>query len=1354
MPQFDIRNANLSADGLQAIKDRIGFVPFVYDTGYPVLGVYVDNDPVPSGSTIFAESVGGRVPFDPDFHDGVRGNLVVGYGHTYNNEGSIHRGSESLFWDFYGHYSNDTFRINNVDYSFPIQRGDTYATSDSGGNWVDGNGDVQTSGIRIAYTGNDSSNSNMRFSESLASTLLAEDVVGYVNKVIAIFDDEDDDGNLLYADCFPYDTDLAQQHFDMMVLVCYQIGKEAFDASYFVYQYKQVDGTAVTSEADLDAYNNAGYALMFLGSKPSPADYPSGVDPNNLKVVYNPIVVNGVKVTWKSKLLWDDAMVKARQGDIEELLEPNNDLQWYYDAQLAQWVNAPLDPRKNSQWYQGEPIPEDFFMARPNAPAWVDIVYSTLPTGIVANTILELLEQGREDEIPLYYTGDASIYDTDPGNANYWEEDPFYQKYYSALWQLNNRWYEGNQTYLAIRPSSTNGAAIVAQGDGAVPPFILGLDNGEGELQVWITSNYAESNIDPITRVDDTIYDIAEGIKLGDRANGQWVHRAITRKGNTWKTWENGVKVSEWNSETTVKRVTRDAKTGGTDSKASLHLSIGRGQQADYFKGYIDGLKFTKGESLYDADFDVPTSAPTIDQTANLYKGNHNLESAFSAIKKVMSQLETEYRINTNGTLDAGLPENVFVGHGTDTPTAIIVRDSQGEDPGITGLNPDALTTQFEAEDWVAGVEYIENAGSDGENIDLYERFLTEVPYYDLFGNPLERVAYVAETEVSSNMAPKRAEAFLEEFTRIKKSLSLSLEYYDVKGDFEVGDNIFVYDPEIGFVDTPTKAVADGRSEPYEQIWQGQFINPEKIRIVGITYPIEETFGVYLRKVVSASPFVVRYYDLNDYIEFEAGNTQLEVGEIGKQIGDDLRFSSQISGAATGDKMYKPNKVIDPDDPANEGIRLTTGFETDALGTQRSIIFLEWLVPRNSDETLITNGLQYEITVQPVNPVLGGTEHYFINWGNTTFTIQDLLQATDYKVGVQAITTGASSGFVYETITTAVDTGTPPTPDEATTLASLQGAIQVIHRLGAATDAQGNPLATVVDFTLPSDLSHLNVYGSTTSGFTVGESSLIGKVPADASMLRLGIPAVTTLKGDSLDSADTMFFRFTAVDLAGNESDASPEQQKSANLVLTENIDDAAITTAKIRNLSVDTAKIANAAITNAKIGNLIESDNYSLGTSGWTIRKQDTGYPNGYAEFNDAVFRGNITATSGDIGGWTIASDKLSADDGNSNSMEIDGANAYIQANYTAGSAGFKLNADGSVEFNDGTFRGDLSAGTISIGSGNAVFNVDSNGNMWLGHANYGDAPFTVSNSGVLFASGATITGTMTINAGSVHIG
>ena len=132
MPQFDLANANISAAGVTKIKNRIGFVPFVYDTGYPNLGNYLDNDPVPSGSSIFAESVGGRVPFDPDFHNGVRGNLVVGYGHTYLNQGAQWRGSDALFYDFYtvkensGDSNATPFTINGVDYVFPIQKGDTF----------------------------------------------------------------------------------------------------------------------------------------------------------------------------------------------------------------------------------------------------------------------------------------------------------------------------------------------------------------------------------------------------------------------------------------------------------------------------------------------------------------------------------------------------------------------------------------------------------------------------------------------------------------------------------------------------------------------------------------------------------------------------------------------------------------------------------------------------------------------------------------------------------------------------------------------------------------------------------------------------------------------------------------------------------------------------------------------------------------------------------------------------------------------------------------------------------------------------------------------------------------------------
>ena len=51
----------------------------------------------------------------------------------------------------------------------------------------------------------------------------------------------------------------------------------------------------------------------------------------------------------------------------------------------------------------------------------------------------------------------------------------------------------------------------------------------------------------------------------------------------------------------------------------------------------------------------------------------------------------------------------------------------------------------------------------------------------------------------------------------------------------------------------------------------------------------------------------------------------------------------------------------------------------------------------------------------------------------------------------------------------------------------------------------------------------------------------------------------------------------------------------------------------------------------------MIESDNYSAGSAGWAIRRDD-----GYAEFGSAAIRGTLTADQ--IGAGTINSTKLSA--------------------------------------------------------------------------------------------------------------
>ena len=71
------------------------------------------------------------------------------------------------------------------------------------------------------------------------------------------------------------------------------------------------------------------------------------------------------------------------------------------------------------------------------------------------------------------------------------------------------------------------------------------------------------------------------------------------------------------------------------------------------------------------------------------------------------------------------------------------------------------------------------------------------------------------------------------------------------------------------------------------------------------------------------------------------------------------------------------------------------------------------------------------------------------------------------------------------------------------------------------------------------------------------------------------------------------------------------------------------------------------------------------------------------------------------------------------------------------------------------GTFSGNLSAaggsfeGSLAVGSGDDILKVDSSGNLHIGDANYADAPFKVSNDGTLTATGATISGAITITSG-----
>ena len=77
-----------------------------------------------------------------------------------------------------------------------------------------------------------------------------------------------------------------------------------------------------------------------------------------------------------------------------------------------------------------------------------------------------------------------------------------------------------------------------------------------------------------------------------------WQHIAVTREGNTWRLYVDGLKVSE------------SVQTSNIDmdnSQADLKLLLGRN-----FKGYIDDLRITKGVARYTGASFTPNTSVTL----------------------------------------------------------------------------------------------------------------------------------------------------------------------------------------------------------------------------------------------------------------------------------------------------------------------------------------------------------------------------------------------------------------------------------------------------------------------------------------------------------------------------------------------------------------------------------------------------------------------------------------------------------------------------------------------------------------------------------------------------------------------
>lgn len=111
-------------------------------------------------------------------------------------------------------------------------------------------------------------------------------------------------------------------------------------------------------------------------------------------------------------------------------------------------------------------------------------------------------------------------------------------------------------------------------------------------------------------------------------------------------------------------------------------------------------------------------------------------------------------------------------------------------------------------------------------------------------------------------------------------------------------------------------------------------------------------------------------------------------------------------------------------------------------------------------------------------------------------------------------------------------------------------------------------------------------------------------------------------------------------------------------------------------------------------VNNIIRSNNYSAGSAGWIISN------NGSAEFNNITVRGTISSNSGNIAGWSIASNRLFSGSTSlySNGTGIFG-NTTIYSNGQITNGNFTVYANGVMTASGASFSGTIT-GTTMTGS------------------------------------------------------
>lgn len=217
----------------------------------------------------------------------------------------------------------------------------------------------------------------------------------------------------------------------------------------------------------------------------------------------------------------------------------------------------------------------------------------------------------------------------------------------------------------------------------------------------------------------------------------------------------------------------------------------------------------------------------------------------------------------------------------------------------------------------------------------------------------------------------------------------------------------------------------------------------------------------------------------------------------------------------------------------------------------------------------------------------------------------------------------------------------------------------------------------------------------------------------------------------------------------------------------------------KARSIRSGNIDVSNLEAVQTKTGNLTVDGNLTIGTGGslrsgktsysdvsnagfWIgidsaipkIRVGNIGHTSGWTwDGTTLAISGTVTATSGTIGGWTIGSTDLTAD-GGATGIASSGSYRIWTGDANPANAEFSVTSAGALKSTSGTIGGWTINGISGfyLGSGASQRGIDTGSTtFYAGSSTPSLAPFNVSSSGVLNATGATITGNITASSLSI---